>query len=156
MRIEIALDPSTSPHKQRATKAQILAELEHVRESCKYWNSLIWTVRMFEAVIARTRLGPVGANGTSLSPNGSSEAEVDEEVASVSHNGVGPGGGGDASHRRMEQAPNDLLEGVRDLDAGAQVTDDVFGILPVTDDYDWLEGLFGAPRSDVGDPAVIF
>lgn len=141
MRIEIALDPATTPRKQLAIKTQIFAELEYLRESCEYWSSLIWTVRMFEAVISRTRLGLVPA-----SPNESPEADTD--VSSVNcRNDAGVYNAG--SHGGpVELGDIATLAISTDANLTAPMSDDVFGILPVTDNYDWLQNLFGSKLND--------
>jgi hypothetical protein len=56
MRIEMALTSKLDASQRLAAKMQIHAELEHLRESCEFWNSLKWSVRMFEVVLSRTGL----------------------------------------------------------------------------------------------------
>ncbi|KIX09208.1 uncharacterized protein Z518_00287 [Rhinocladiella mackenziei CBS 650.93] len=141
MRIEIALHPSITPRKLLATKTQIFAELEYLRESSEYWSSLIWTLRMFEAVIARTRLGL-----TEASPNEPCEGDADTISINARVNAA------DAQSRQSECSNSGTCEAWDDAaDLNFPVSDDVFGILPVTDNYDWLQNLFGT--TDVLDPA---
>lgn len=140
MRIELALDPTITPQKLVATKAQIFAELEYVRESCEYWNSLIWTVRMFEAVLARTRLSPTG-----LSPNETSEGDEATPSTNTLVNSS------NSQDRQMACSDNRLLEENHEVDFSLPMADDFFGILPVTDNYDWLESLFGVNATDATD-----
>lgn len=137
MRIEIALDPATNPRKQLAIKTQIFAELEYLRESCEYWSSLIWTVRMFEAVISRTRLGLVPA-----SPNESPEGDTD--ASSVNYRNETRGYNAGSQGGPVEFGDIGNLAIGNDANLTAPMSDDVFGILPVTDNYDWLQSLFGS------------
>lgn len=142
MRIEIALLPATTPRKQLSIKTQIFAELEYLKESCEYWSSLIWTVRMFEAVIGRTRLGLVPA-----SPNGSEDDYADSASNDLQNKtrgydaGCGP-----------EEATDSWDDGILAISTDANLTlpmsDDVFGILPITDNYDWLQNLFGGKNNE--------
>ncbi|EXJ66283.1 uncharacterized protein A1O5_10435 [Cladophialophora psammophila CBS 110553] len=141
MRIEIALDPAISPQKLVATKAQILSELEYVRESCESWISLIWTLRMFEAVIARTCLSPTGASPTEPS-------EEDEDSTSINAPASNPNG----QYQPAECSSNGFFEEGEEVNFNLPLTDDVFGILPVTENYDWLENLFGRGSDDTTDP----
>ncbi|KIW88200.1 uncharacterized protein Z519_11311 [Cladophialophora bantiana CBS 173.52] len=141
MRIEIALDPTISPQKLVVTKAQIFSELEHVRESCEYSISLIWTLRMFEAVIARTHLSPTGTSPTEPS-------EGDENSTSINAPASNPNG----QYRPAACSSNRLFEEDDEVDFNLPLTDDVFGILPVTENYDWLENLFGRGSNDITDP----
>lgn len=141
MRIEIALDPATTPRKQLAIKTQIFAELEYLKESCEYWSSLIWTVRMFEAVISRTRLGlnPTSPNET---PEGDTDASsVNPRNDTRSYN---PG----LQSGPVEFRDNGTLSMSTDANLTIPMSDDVFGILPVTDNYDWLQNLFGSRLND--------
>lgn len=140
MRIELALDPAITPQKLVATKAQIFAELEYVRESCEYWNSLIWTVRMFEAVLARTRLSPMGP-----SPNEASEGDDSTPSTNTLVNNS------NFQDQQTACSDNGLLEESHEVDFSLPMADDFFGILPVTDNYDWLESLFGVNTTDATD-----
>lgn len=146
MRIEIALDPATSQKKQLAARTQIFAELEYLRESCEYWNSLIWTLRMFEAVIARTKLGmaPVGRFGlrdvgaTSESANSSPSQNGNRPAAGAADKGNGC----PAPHGRPDIYATFDNFSVDPMTAISTLPDDVFGLLPIGDSYDWLHDSF--------------
>lgn len=113
MRIEIALNLSTTPRKQLAARTQIFAELEYLRESCEYWNSLVWTVRMLEAVVARTKLGlaPVSRNDEERS-----RSQVD---STAGHLGAKTNEDGPRSGEQHPEQPHDTL-GHDDNHAGAR------------------------------------
>jgi len=141
MRIEIALDPATTSRKQLAIKTQIFAELEYLKESCEYWNSLIWTVRMFEAVISRTRLGLAPT-----SPNETPEGDTDTSS-------INPRNDNRPSNVGLQSWPgefrdNNTLPMGTDASLTMPMSDDVFGILPVADNYDWLQNLLGSRIND--------
>ncbi|EXJ74998.1 uncharacterized protein A1O5_01694 [Cladophialophora psammophila CBS 110553] len=146
MRIEIALDPTTSSRKLLATKTQIYAELEYLRESCEYWSRLIWTLRMFEAVVARTGLGL-----TTASPN---EAKDRTEGTPQTNPQDGtPGFQKQAPTGRMDNWEGGSIAASTDADFSMSMADDAFGILPVTDNYNWLQNLLGMEHtSDIMDP----
>ena len=137
MRIENALDPTLSARKQLASKTQIFAELEYLRESCEYWSSLIWTLRMFEAVISRTRLGL-----TAESPEELRESEVDTPVRTAGEDGRDCAV--DVAARPREGLSGNTFTVSTSADLSMSMADDVFGILPVTDNYDWLQNLLGS------------
>lgn len=146
MRIENALDPNLSARKQLASKTQIFAELEYLRESCEYWSSLIWTLRMFEAVISRTRLGL-----TADSPEELRESDVETPVRNTAEDGRGFTV--DAATRHREAMSGNTFTVSTTADLSMSMSDDVFGILPVTDNYDWLQSLLG---SEGQEPATDF
>ena len=148
MRIEIALEPATSPKKQLAARTQIFAELEYLRESCEYWNSLIWTLRMFEAVIARTKLGmaPVGRFGlrdvvaTSESANSSPSNDGNRPAAAAA---AEKSNGRPDIYATFDNFAVDPMTGISAL------PDDVFGLLPIGDSYDWLQDSFVRSGDDL-------
>ncbi|KAJ9637388.1 hypothetical protein H2204_004812 [Knufia peltigerae] len=140
MRIEIVLDPATNPRKLAVMKAQIFSELEYVRESCESWNSLIWTVRMFEAVIARTRLCLNGASPSAM--EGTDDRTTSSDAVAQGTNTAGP-------TRQMAYSSNEMFKNGEEVDFGLPMpSDDVFGMLPVTDNYDWLDSLFDVNAND--------
>lgn len=141
MRIEIALDSATTSRKQLAIKTQIFAELEYLRESCEYWSSLIWTVRMFEAVISRTGLGLVPA-----SVNGSPDEYADAIPANPCNDSRGVNLGSQGAP--LDFRDNATLATGTDSNFDIPMSDDIFGILPITDNYDWLQNLFGSKLND--------
>ena len=166
MRIEIALDASTSPRKQLAARTQIFAELEYLRESCEYWNSLVWTLRMLEAVIARTNLGltPVsrkhertkaGTGATFDSGNTPSGDSAGDQALSDDFSPANPHidpfqrATGHADTHSGAQAPSDNHDTLDPLIADPMssiqpLAEDFFGMLPVLDGYDWLQDSFGS------------
>ena len=137
MRIEIALGPNLSPRKRLAFKTQIFVELGYIRESCEYWSSLIWTLRMFEAVISRTRLG--------LTPCSPEEGTAESEVSPpMDTRGLADDSAINASATQTDSWDANIFASGSTADVGMNVSDDVFGILPMTDNYDWLQQLFAS------------
>lgn len=124
MRIEISLDPSVSTRKQVANKTQILAELEYLRESCESWSSLVWTLRMFEAVITRTGLHLPASSQPNLPEN-----PVQTQLPQLTM----------LSQARSGQNGDESID--KDIDLTFTLSEDCFGILPVSDNYDWLQSL---------------
>lgn len=132
MRIETALDPNIAPRKLLATKAQILTELEYVREGSEHWNALVWPLRMFETVLARASIHPTNSSTNSF-------LELDD-------GGVPMAQGNDAriSQSQPSKQNHNLLGDafVHDVDFSEATTEDAFGILPLSDNYEWLDHLF--------------
>lgn len=124
MRIEIANDPSVSLRKQASNKTQIFAELEYLRESCESWSSLVWTLRMFEAVITRTRLNLPSSSRSTLMED-SMQIQLPQLTT--------------PSQARAGQNGDVGLD--KDIDLTFALSEDCFGILPVSDNYDWLQSL---------------
>jgi len=56
MYIEAALDPNTTEDKKRSIKMHIHAGLISLKEGGEHWINTRWTLRMFEAIVARTAL----------------------------------------------------------------------------------------------------
>lgn len=57
MHIEVALDQETSETHRLTARVHIHNDLSFIRAAAVYCESSRWTLRMFEAVIARTTLG---------------------------------------------------------------------------------------------------
>lgn len=132
MRIEIALDPTVIARKRLTTKTQIFTELDYLREACDYWSSIMWSVRLFEAVVARSGLGlnaESPAETTDLEPGISSTSQSTDESNAAAQAGS------------MEM--RDTTFG--DVGLDFTMNDEAFGLLPVSDDYDWLQDIL-SPR----------
>lgn len=135
MRIEMALDINITPRKRLANKGQIAAELEYLREACEYWSSLIWSLRMFEAVVARTGLGlNVDPPDHGIEPSQSrSSPRINGSEQTFS-----------TAYQNPSEAPWDpSFTELFDANLNVTMNDNTFGILPITDNYDWLQNLLG-------------
>lgn len=62
MHIEVAMDAETSEAHRMTARVHIHNDLSFIRAAALYCESSRWTLRMFEAVIARTTLGLHGSN----------------------------------------------------------------------------------------------
>ncbi|PIA94147.1 Cutinase transcription factor 1 beta [Cercospora beticola] len=56
LRIEMALKPDSSPIRKLRLQPQMYEDLEHLKESSRFWTPLRWPVKMFEVVLARNDL----------------------------------------------------------------------------------------------------
>lgn len=56
MHIETALSPTLSTNQKCIIRTRIHTGLSFMRETCEYWCSLKWTLRMFEVVVSRMGL----------------------------------------------------------------------------------------------------
>lgn len=192
MRIEIALRESTPSRRKLTARTQIFSDLEYLRESCEYWNSLIWTVRMVEAVLERTQLGlPAGMrshdrrdknhlNSENANHSSSMDWSARDEVMGNMEQSDDRPAGSHVPHSRSTADPplvtvanassphNSGSEMLAPASAASKVhrtgggyhdtldalgTDpimgslpilgeDIFGILPVMDAYDWMQDSF--------------
>ncbi|KAF5640800.1 cutinase transcription factor 1 beta [Fusarium sp. NRRL 52700] len=133
MRIEIALEPNTTPKKKMALTAQLFTELQYIRESCEYWSSMTWTLRMFEVAISRTGLGigqPGGGKNTESSGQGDQRPQDQPLFPQMVHHDCVDG-----------------LDTLLDPQPAAEMNsmNDFAGVFPLADDYDWLESILAAP-----------
>lgn len=125
MYIEAALDPNTTDDKRFMIKAQIHAGLVSLKEGSEHWSSIRWTVRMFEAIVARTGLSLTQLvtdqtsqsqlNITSMIPF----AETNYDWFDINYNSNG-----------------DLSDLLGDLDTAGNL-----GTVSSVDAYDWMQEL---------------
>lgn len=128
MRIEIALDPEVNASQKLALNAQIPIELEHLRESCEFWSSLKWTLKMFEVVLART--------GLLLTPEG-----VDEHGPDF---GIDPFSNTDRGSVDRSNGDYDAFTGMPAQDYGdINMLDDESGFITGRNTEEWLQDLLG-------------
>jgi hypothetical protein len=56
MHIETALSPTVGGNEKLIARTHIHSGLSYLRDTCEYWTSMKWTLRMFEVIVARTAL----------------------------------------------------------------------------------------------------
>ncbi|KAG4281967.1 hypothetical protein FPRO06_10871 [Fusarium proliferatum] len=139
MRIEIALDPTTGPKKKKALTAQLFSELQYLREGCEYWGSITWTVRMFEAAMVKTGLSieqqqPDGGMGTEGVSRGFQPAEGNQRPRD-------PTLLAETSNVDSLDDPDMFFRQLPDMDT----MNNLAGVFPLADDYDWIESFLLAP-----------
>lgn len=151
MRIEVALDPTTDNRKRIAARTQIASELEYLRESCETWKHLRWNLRMLEAVIDRTNLGMVPSTRkqmTTLDSVGYIDINPNTQDQFVNQPRLEDLNGLQASttYSNLFDSMNDgLPESMLSIPA---LTGDVFGLLPIGDENDWLHSTFARAGND--------
>lgn len=151
MRIEVALDPTTDNRKRVAARTQIASELEYLRESCETWKHLRWNLRMLEAVIDRTDLGMVPFTRkqmTAIDSVGCVDTNpiTQDQFADQPRLGDMNGLPATTTYSNLFDSMNDCLpESMLSIPA---LTGDVFGLLPIGDENDWLHSTFARAGND--------
>ncbi|KAL2834151.1 hypothetical protein BJY01DRAFT_253104 [Aspergillus pseudoustus] len=132
MRIELALDPAVTERKRLTLKTQIHTEIGYLREASEYWSTIMWSVRLFEAVVARNGLGL-----NAESPNETTDLEPGILSTNLATDGSNAASEADPMEMRNATFGDAVLDFTRN--------DEAFGLFPVSEDYDWLKEML-SPR----------
>ncbi|KIV92256.1 hypothetical protein PV10_06713 [Exophiala mesophila] len=132
MYIESALDAATTEDKKLSIKTQIHAGLASLKEGSEHWSSIKWTLRMFEAIVART-----GLSLTQQGPEQTSQSQLNITsmipLAPANYewfNSSSPAGG-------------DLPDVLLDFDAAGNL-----GTVYGSDTQDWMQDFLGTGSYD--------
>lgn len=140
MRIEIALQPSINAHQHLASKGLIFTELQIIKEASENWSCLIWTIRMFEAVLTRTRLGLI-----SSTPCEHDNRNRIDEVSNDTANIMTYSDETRCSNGLFDQETMLIYDDpATNLESTSQ-NGELNGVPPISENYDWLQSLL-TPR----------